>query len=476
MIIGMKSPSYHVVGLTIPCVPLVVIGRNNDIAWGGTNMHAWSTNLVNVSNEDSLTWTHRKEKLKVRFWKDQEVTLRETRWGPIVTDIPLLKNTSINHPLALKWMGFEMSDEMTALLHVNKARSWQEFQRAFDTYSVVGIFYTYADRQGNIGLLPAAKIPKRQDHDHLVIDSGETSKQSWQDARRLNRLLSIQNPNDGLIVSSNNRPSKSHWYTSPYFAEPIRHDRIRDLLLEKKKWARSDLISVQKDTYEKDAVVFSEIILSKIKSRNLVSSWTSELKKWDKQFEVNSKGALVFSLLVYRLALEIYKDKVDEKILEVMLASPDLVDHLTTVLETHAQQINFQAIILDVERDFKKFKNFGDYHRLRLTHPLSEVPLFGHRFIFSNLPWPGALQTPMKAKYAFSNRGRKVVFGAQSRYIFDFVGSDENYFMMLGGQDGWFGSDNFDDLTSLWVKDDWAKVPLHLNKVEEMFPYKMELH
>ena len=42
---GVKSPSYHAVGLMIPGLPLFAIGRNPWIAWGGTNMRATASDL-----------------------------------------------------------------------------------------------------------------------------------------------------------------------------------------------------------------------------------------------------------------------------------------------------------------------------------------------------------------------------------------------------------------------------------------------
>src|SRR5690606_18695570 len=46
---GMQSPSHHAVGLMIPGVPVVALGRNRWIAWGGTSLHAASSDLFDVS-------------------------------------------------------------------------------------------------------------------------------------------------------------------------------------------------------------------------------------------------------------------------------------------------------------------------------------------------------------------------------------------------------------------------------------------
>ena len=45
---GWKSPTYHTVGLMFPGLPVMALGRNEHIAWGGTNMHAASSDLFDI--------------------------------------------------------------------------------------------------------------------------------------------------------------------------------------------------------------------------------------------------------------------------------------------------------------------------------------------------------------------------------------------------------------------------------------------
>ena len=81
LIAGVRSPSYHAVGLMAPGLPIFAIGRNPHIAWGGTNMRAASSDLYDVSKVPASEIDERSESIGVRWWFDSDVTVRETRWG-----------------------------------------------------------------------------------------------------------------------------------------------------------------------------------------------------------------------------------------------------------------------------------------------------------------------------------------------------------------------------------------------------------
>ena len=134
---GYKSPSYHAVGIMIPGIPAIALGRNEKIAWGGTNMHAASSDLYDVSDLPQKDWTSRTEHIGVRWWFDEEVTIRESPLGPILSDSPLLK-WGDKPPVALRWIGHTPSDEVTALLKMNRATNFDQFRNAFATWAVSG--------------------------------------------------------------------------------------------------------------------------------------------------------------------------------------------------------------------------------------------------------------------------------------------------------------------------------------------------
>ena len=117
-------------------------------------MLALSSTFYDISSPDYDEPAARQERIKVRWWRDRPVTVRDSPLGPIVSDAPLVSEHNLPR-VALKWRGHQPSDEITAFLRVNRARNWEEFIGAFYSYGVSGQNMLYADRQGNIGQVAA---------------------------------------------------------------------------------------------------------------------------------------------------------------------------------------------------------------------------------------------------------------------------------------------------------------------------------
>ncbi|MGH6913527.1 MAG: penicillin acylase family protein, partial [Geminicoccales bacterium] len=111
LVAGMRSPSYHAVGLMIPGVPVMALGRNRHIAWGGTSLHAASSDLFDVSDLPDALISTRTETIAVRWAGPATVTIRETRFGPIISDAPLL-GLPRGRQLAMRWIGHRPNDEI----------------------------------------------------------------------------------------------------------------------------------------------------------------------------------------------------------------------------------------------------------------------------------------------------------------------------------------------------------------------------
>ncbi|MGC9344124.1 MAG: penicillin acylase family protein, partial [Bacteroidales bacterium] len=165
-LIGIKSPSFHSVGMQIPGIPFIALGRNPDIAWGGTNMRSISSHLIELTEEELKNARIYTDTIKRRFWFDKIITIRETEYGPVITDAPFLKH--VNKPVAIQWMGHNETNELRSFLNGSKARNFEEFRAAFRGYAVSGQNLVYADNKGNIGQIAAYTQPVLQDPDQTL--------------------------------------------------------------------------------------------------------------------------------------------------------------------------------------------------------------------------------------------------------------------------------------------------------------------
>jgi penicillin amidase len=126
-------------------------------------------------------------------------------------------------------------------------------------------------------------------------------------------------------------------------------------------------------------------------------------------------------------------------------------------------------------RDSARYRSWGEMHRLRLAHFLSQLPVIGSRFVLHDLPVGGSRETLMKTSHDLVRHRHHATYGSQSRFLADLGDLDANYFVLLGGQDGWLGSTTFDDQLRLWLSGQYVRLPLRLECVAQEFRRVMTL-
>ena len=263
LIAGVHAPSYHAVGLMAPGLPIFAIGRNPHIAWGGTNLRAASSDLYDVSDVPASEIDERSESIGVRWWFDSDVTVRETRWGPIVTDAPLLADLELP-PLALKWTGHGASDEIGAMLAVSRARSFAEFRAAFDGFALPGQTMLYADADGNIGRLMAVWLPGRSGLPADIALDTAAHDAAWGAMLTGADLPYSFNPESGYLVSANNRPAEAEVPVGFFFSRDDRVDRMSAVIEAEAPVGIATLKALQQDVYMASSVTLRDLFVARL--------------------------------------------------------------------------------------------------------------------------------------------------------------------------------------------------------------------
>jgi penicillin amidase len=485
LLAGIKSPSYHAVGLMVPGLPFFAIGRNPWIAWGGTNMRAAASDLYDLSDLPATAIRERRERIAVRWWFDREVTLRDTRWGPILSDAPLLKDSGLP-PVALRWTGHMPSDETTAMLSVSRARGFDEFRAAFESFAVPGQNMLYADDRGNIGQVMAVRLPERGDGppSDLLRDPAVADRE-WRELLTTRDLPFSLNPPEGFLASANNRPTETTVPVGYFFSPNDRVKRMAALLDEAGRVGSGELKRLQRDVYMASAVALRDLIVEKLAESGLEQAATGRraeavalLRAWDGRYEPDSRGALAFELFRSSFSRRFYESlfgaedwsafagvaRIQSLLLEdIRAAAPEeLTAALRDGLETAAAGL-------------ERFADWGEMHRLVLSHPLGLLPVIGGRFRFADQPIGGSSDTLMKTAHGATDTRHATRYGSNARHISDLTDPDENLFVLLGGQDGWINSTTFLDQLPLWLEGRYIRVPLRLESVSAAFPHRMTL-
>jgi penicillin amidase len=136
---------------------------------------------------------------------------------------------------------------------------------------------------------------------------------------------------------------------------------------------------------------------------------------------------------------------------------------------------SFRTALPDAVYAMKRYENWGDMHRLQLKHILGNIPVLGRRFQFCDLPADGSVNSVMKTAHAVTDEKHGTFYGANARYVSRMKDMDENYFVLLGGQDGWLGSDYFLDHVPLWNSGAYIRIPLRLNEIRKSFSTHLRL-
>lgn len=483
LIVGLKSPSYDVVGLMVPGLPLFAIGRNPDLAWGGTNMRASASDLIDVRGLPPSDMSERRERITVRWWADEEVRIRESRFGPILSDAPQLSNLELPD-LALRWTGHQESDEVTAMLGVARARNFEEFRDAFASFAVPGQNMLYADKHGTIGKVFAVQVPDRSGLPADLIVDTETSERNWRRLRDVRELPAIVDPPEGFIASANNRPQVDGadvgWFFSP-------DDRVRRMAALLKAAGTVDVMQVkamQRDVYVESSDALNRLLVDKLRRSGAADSTGAArqvfdlMARWDGNYHAESKEPVAFELYRYFFTPSFYQSLFGDSDWAAFAG----VGAIKTLLieDIEARPADELAPMLSESLDaagekLPDFPTWGDMHRLQLRHPLAFLPVIGGRYAFVDEPIGGSSDSLMKTAHSATDQRHRASYGANARHVSDLSDPDRNWFVLLGGQDGWLNSSTFLDQVPLWLEGRYVEMPLRPETVRTRFPFVTEL-
>jgi penicillin G amidase len=206
-----------VIGATLPSVPFVVLGRTPGTAWGFTNTGSDVQDLFveTVDPADpgrylapggSLPFAVRTEEVEVRGGQPVRLVVRETRHGPVVSDVLPGAAAPEGRVLALAWTGLDPADRTAeAGFRVARARDWDGFVAAFEMFGAPQQNIAYADRAGRIGLLSPGRVPVRAAGDGRLPAPGGEGAFDWTGFVPYAALPRTVDPPRGYLLNANNR-------------------------------------------------------------------------------------------------------------------------------------------------------------------------------------------------------------------------------------------------------------------------------
>lgn len=475
--IHLVCPTMNVVGVSIPGSPFVILGHNQNLAWGMTYSTADCQDLFmerfNTSQDmylDSEGWKPiRKvqEVIEVKGRKEPErMEILWTARGPIIS--PLLVESRV--PIALSWTIYEGGRTFEAFYLLNKAKNWDEFQEAIKLFDAPSHNFVYADRFGNIGYALSGKIPLRRKEAALFPFPGWIEEGQWQGYISEEEKPTLTNPKEGYIVNANNRiiPEDYPHYVSLDWDAPFRAKRIEEMLLQREKHDGESFERIQNDIFSKKA----ELILPLLRGMKGEGKRFQEslhiLNGWD--LKVNSKkGAALFLVFMEALHGDVFEDELGEdfekfdflfrrKPAGLLRILSDPLSPWFDRQETSSVEARQHIFALSMEKAYEWLEerygapenwDWTKMNRITFRHVLGQSPFLK---FFNRGPYPlnGHAFT---VKVSFSSQDSEITHGVSYRQIIDLSDFRNSVCVITSGQSGHVLSRSYDDQTPLWLEE-----------------------
>ncbi len=254
-----------VTGVSLPGVPMVIVGHNRQLTWGMTDSCADAQDLYeeHLRQNPDGGWEYefkgewlqaavRREEIHVKNGETAFEEVVTTRHGPVINtlfsdvfpDLP---------PLALRWTALEPENSFQAIYNMNVARNCMEFHEALRDFDNPSQSIVYADIHGDIGYTMNGRIPIRVNGDGTVPAPGWTGSHEWQGYIPLDELPHLVNPPCGYVATGNNqiqRPDYPHFLGKDYLVSE-RIGRIVELIDAREK---HDIPYIQAMQYDQVAI------------------------------------------------------------------------------------------------------------------------------------------------------------------------------------------------------------------------------
>ena len=475
-----KAPGFTAAGATVPGLPFVVLGHNQNIAWGVTNTQSDLQDIFierqdpndssrYLTPEGSEPFKSRHEVIKIKGGGEEIINIRQTRHGPVISDISGLGLKK--QVLALSATFLKPGDKTPeAFFKLNRAGNWAEFLDAMKNYQAPQENFVYADRAGNIGFIAPGLVPLRKSGRGRTPQPGWSGEADWTGYVPFDALPRAFNPPSGRTITANNRiiPPGYPYFITDDWAPGYRARRIENLI-DAGIQSPASSAAIQNDILSLMVRDLKPLMLEGIAGGGGYEKVLARLRAWDGEMDRNRREPLIFTAWIRELGRAIYADELkglfprywDYRapfLISVLSRETQWCDDVGTVEKESCGSrlaLALDKAMKDLARRFGSNKEkwtWGAAHQARFRHQMfSSVPLLGS---------PAGLKIAADGGQFTLNRGAghlanpvnpfEDIHGPGLRAIYDLSDLAASRFMIATGQSGNMLSSHYKDMLEDW--------------------------
>ncbi len=335
--IQLHSPKANTYGVSLPGSPCIIIGFNNDIAWGVTNagrdVKDWYKVKFKGKAKDEYwyedKWQKTAKRVEVIKIRDSEIvydTVTYTHWGPVAFDAP----EHAHNNLALRWKAHDPSNEILTFYQLNQAKNHQGYLAALEHYECPAQNFVFAHKDGDIAIKQQGKFPiKWQEQGKFVLD-GTLASHAWQGYIPSQHNPQSLNPERGFVSSANQNPTDAtypYYYNGATF-ETYRNRRLNQQLTAKQSITVKDMQQLQTDNYSLQAAESTPTLLSYLEEEEMNEHEQEAynlLKNWNFMYDAAIRAPSVYDAFWNKVKTNLWDEIQTE---EMPLVYPS---HYTTI-------------------------------------------------------------------------------------------------------------------------------------------------
>jgi penicillin amidase len=471
-------------GGSLPGMPAIYMGQNNDVCWTVTNVMADVQDLF-IEKVEGDRYLFEDEWRPLRIHREEiavkgrsepvELEVRATHHGPIVNEA---LGADDGEPLALAWQTLREPTAFMGMELLDVGSGPQLVERLADHTSPASNII-WADRHGSIGYKLIGRLPVRRGGSPDLPKPGWSGEFEWEGTVPYEELPETIDPESGFLVTANNRivgDSYPHHITSEWL-DGFRAKRIEQMIGEAELHDLDSFESMQTDVLSLPGLEAARRLSRLSPEGQRERSALERLRSWDGRLDAETVAGTIYQAFLLRLAREVVRAAIgDRDLCERWLDRADngFTAHSTSPWRWHSHlmalweegdeeligrpwdELVLEALAGALDDLGDRFGpdpdgwRWGRVHELKFPHPLGDANPLLDRLLNRRVRAGGAQETVCQIAYD-PNDPYRAIWGPSWRMVADPTDPERSRWQMFAGQSGHPASPHYDDLLEGWL-------------------------